>query len=464
MAYIDKPFHSYESVEAFKKHLEAGLISPESICFIKGSNQIYTQGSFIGVSEEVIKELETKVTTIQDNLDKVAEYSSKYKGGCVTGTYDTNLCTPPCWIYIQEYDSTPKAWKLLTEKEVKPDGTFEIWFDEPLTSWFAFFNRADYEPDGNEYGSLLGAITHLDYSNLNVSKLKNVLIESLTSLKTVVLPTYFPVLESIDFAGLDSLRTHTKIVVDNPIYTKYDTCSNLIEVDFSGIEIYGRDHICRKCSNLRKVSLFDMRHYDYTDVADPYSIYQLNYNLFLECGELREITCINTDKVANWAQTFRMCSKLKKCDIEDFSATLKFYGTWNRCWALEEMGVMNTEKCTVWQYVFWDCYNLKKIEEIDFSSMTTATQVFYNCKSLKYLKILNLGKSTKTSYDLSEPLNWGTGSEENRQSLVDSLLTYSYDRAAEGMSNCTIKLSSISKALLTEEELLAITNKGFTIS
>lgn len=83
---------------------------------------------------------------------------------------------------------------------------------------------------------------------------------------------------------------------------------------------------------------------------------------------------------------------------------------------------------------------------------------------LEYLKVINLGQSSRTAYnDLASPRKWGTGSAENRQSLIDSLLTYSYDRAAAGMETCTIKLYPAVKALLTVEEIAAITAKGFTI-
>ena len=75
-----------------------------------------------------------------------------------------------------------------------------------------------------------------------------------------------------------------------------------------------------------------------------------------------------------------------------------------------------------------------------------------------------MGKSNYTSYKLHYVISWGTGSEENRQSLIDSLITYSYDRASNGMATATIKLHANTKALLTEEEIAQITNKGFTIS
>lgn len=83
--------------------------------------------------------------------------------------------------------------------------------------------------------------------------------------------------------------------------------------------------------------------------------------------------------------------------------------------------------------------------------------------NLTYLLLHNLGKSSCTSYRLEFP-SWGTGSDENRGSLVDSLLTNSHDRAAAGMPATTVQLSSRSFGLLTDEEKAAITAKGFTLT
>ena len=51
-----------------------------------------------------------------------------------------------------------------------------------------------------------------------------------------------------------------------------------------------------------------------------------------------------------------------------------------------------------------------------------------------------------------------------RQSLIDTLITYSYDRATAGYSTCTVTLHSNTKALLTEDEIAQITAKGYTIA
>ena len=134
------------------------------------------------------------------------------------------------------------------------------------------------------------------------------------------------------------------------------------------------------------------------------------------------------------------------------------------CGKLREVSLKGTSNVTSYNTTFNSCTQLKIIYEMDFFSVTDGYGVFYNCKALLFVKILNLGKSTLTTYDFSGATSWGTGGEENRQSLIDSLITYSYDRASDGMPTATIKLSANTKALLTEEEIAQITAKGFTIA
>ena len=51
-----------------------------------------------------------------------------------------------------------------------------------------------------------------------------------------------------------------------------------------------------------------------------------------------------------------------------------------------------------------------------------------------------------------------------RQSVIDTFITYSYDRATAGYSACSINLSTNTKALLTQDEIAQITAKGYTLA
>ena len=90
---------------------------------------------------------------------------------------------------------------------------------------------------------------------------------------------------------------------------------------------------------------------------------------------------------------------------------------------------------------------------------------------LRYVLIKDIGTCTKmTSVDFNKWPVWGIEDETipesvgARQSLIDTLITYSFDRATAGYSTCTISLSDNTKALLTEDEIAQITAKGYTIA
>jgi surface protein len=161
---------------------------------------------------------------------------------------------------------------------------------------------------------------------------------------------------------------------------------------------------------------------------------------------------------------FSGCSALTIIPQLDTSNVTDMSSMFYSCSALTTIPQLDTSKVTNSYDAFSYCGNLRIIKQIDFARITTASSVFYGCGKLVFVKILNLGKSNLKSHNFSGATNWGTGDEENRQSLIDSLITYSHDRASNGMAAVPIQLSANTKALLTEEEIAQITAKGFTIS
>ena len=167
--------------------------------------------------------------------------------------------------------------------------------------------------------------------------------------------------------------------------------------------------------------------------------------------------------VSDMSAFFANCPSLIATSIIDANSTMDMGQCFSGCSALSRIEIRNTSKCKSFGYSFQNCKSLTRINYLDFSSISNLATPFSGDTNLVFINIRNLGQSS-TSLDLSSATNWGVGSEENRQSLIDSLITYSYDRASNGMSTCTIKLSTNTKALLTEVEIAQITNKGFTIA
>lgn len=113
----------------------------------------------------------------------------------------------------------------------------------------------------------------------------------------------------------------------------------------------------------------------------------------------------------------------------------------------------------------------ERVEGLNFASVDNAYAFGwgYNAglASVRYIRIINLGKSNCTDYTLNTVRNWGANNEANPdalQSLIDTLITNSYDRVAAGMPAARVRLHSDVQARLTAEQKAAITAKGFTIT
>lgn len=109
-------------------------------------------------------------------------------------------------------------------------------------------------------------------------------------------------------------------------------------------------------------------------------------------------------------------------------------------------------------------FSIKKMGNINYYTITG----YSRSTELRHITLADIGtNSNQKTVDCSYWDRWGVNTSslpDARKSLIDSLITYSFDRASAGYSTCTIKLSATTKALLTEEEIAQITAKGFTIA
>lgn len=201
------------------------------------------------------------------------------------------------------------------------------------------------------------------------------------------------------------------------------------------------------CSNLKFISQLDTRNVTNMKYMFAYSILS-SFSL-------------DTRNVANMEGMFQSC-KIKTVIQLDTRNVTTMYLMFSGCNELIEVPELDTRNVTNMQNLFQSCSSLRKVALLDFNSVTNTSGFVSGCASLVFLNIVNLGKIAST-LDLSGCSVWGS-TEEGRQSLIDSLITNSYDRAANGKSACKITLHANVKARLTDEEKAAITAKGFTIA
>lgn len=198
---------------------------------------------------------------------------------------------------------------------------------------------------------------------------------------------------------------------------------------------------------------------DFTDV-DTFN------QAFMNCVCLLTMPKIGKNKSTTMYKMFSECISLIFVDI-DTSNIINCSNAFFRCRAVKSIVLRDTSKVEDMGSMFYECDNLESIS-LDMSSVTnmgySIYTTFQSCVSLRCANLYNIGKSTLTTYEFGGASVWGMDGDENRQSLIDSLITYSYDRASNGMETAIIKLHTKVKALLTEEEIAQITAKGFTIA
>ena len=136
--------------------------------------------------------------------------------------------------------------------------------------------------------------------------------------------------------------------------------------------------------------------------------------------------------------------------------------------------------------MFCQCSSLQSlsIEGWDVSKVTDMNQMFYGCSSLQSLDLSGWNLESCTYMDYLGQYNFnpktlklGTGffkcpatksslsfSRWTDASVRESLVVNSYDRKANGLPDFTITLHANTKAVLSEDDIAAMTAKGYIIA
>lgn len=156
---------------------------------------------------------------------------------------------------------------------------------------------------------------------------------------------------------------------------------------------------------------------------------------------------------------------LETVDINDFdvSAVTNMSALFNSCNNLREVIIPNWHAPNLTEpqelFAFDDHLERVDISGLTMDKVTKVTYMFLRNYALTSLKYPNMGQ-LKADTDNNKTIAL-SDSPLDRASL-DSIFTY--DRTANGLTNpLTVKLSKTSKALLSAEDIAAITAKGYTI-
>lgn len=289
------------------------------------------------------------------------------------------------------------------------------------------------------------------------------------------------------FQGCTSLTTVPAFNTSNLKYMNgmFYSCSSLTTVpDFNTSQVITMYNLFSDCKSLTSVPAFDT-----SNVINMMA-------MFSGCTSLQTVPLFDTSKVYNMQDLFKGCSKLTSVPAFDTSNATHMGGMFQGCESLTTIPAFNTSKSENFSNMFSGCTSITTIPELDTSNANYMNDMFRYCDKLTTIEGISfksysastmsgyrifgfdntsirkavfkdIGYNSNTkNFELYYLKNWGVNTDEitdARQSVIDSLITYSFDRATAGYPTCTIGLSSNTKALLTEDEIAQITAKGFTI-
>lgn len=174
----------------------------------------------------------------------------------------------------------------------------------------------------------------------------------------------------------------------------------------------------------------------------------------------------DTSEIIEMQSMFYNCQSLTSLDSFSFDTSLviNMRAMFFNCYSLTSLDVttFDTSKVRNMEYMFHSCSSLTSLDlsNFDTSAVTLMNNMFNRCGALTSLLLgPNFFKtSAVTSIDFSSCYKW------TNETVVTSLVSNSYDRAAAGLNTLTLQLHANTKAALTDEQKATITNKGYTIA
>lgn len=219
------------------------------------------------------------------------------------------------------------------------------------------------------------------------------------------------------------------------------------------------DELFTHCARIESIDMSNLNTSNVTDMA----------GMFESCSSAVSINFsgFDTSNVTNMNNMFNGCSKLEKIIglpyLVRSSCKILPSFTWDRALTTLNLSEWNTTNVKQISLTFYAANHIKYVDltgdNIRFPNVTSIYRMFSGFSSNCVLK---LGKyffdaPKITSFDISE-FFW------EKESMVLSLVTNLFDRKAAGQPTMTITLHSISKKNLSEEQIAAITAKGYIIA
>ena len=245
----------------------------------------------------------------------------------------------------------------------------------------------------------------------------------------------------------------SNVISMNSMFSRCTALTTIPQLDTSNVtDMSFMFHIC---TALITIPLLDTSNVTYMST------------MFYDCSSLIAIPQLDTSNVISMNSMFSRCTALTTIPQLNTSNVTGMSGMFERCSALISIPQLDTSNVISMNSMFNECQNLRKITRLDLSNVTNTYDMFTNCPHLNYILLTNIGRNENATYfNFDGATAWGYGEdyEVNKQSLIDSIVNNTFDRASAGYSIATIYLSYYVESLFTEEQLEQVRNKGYNIS
>lgn len=337
----------------------------------------------------------------------------------------------------------------------------------------AINNKGGSLTSGSPFSAYSAAISSLpsggggyppDWSQIGYSGAPQAVLDAFSYARTIYV-NWDPTVTNLENKFNDDTSLVYAPLVDTSRATSmqgmFQSCTNLSYLPLLiTSNVTNMSHMLHDASGLTSVPLFDTS--SVTDMS----------HMFENDSLLTTLPPFNTSACTNMNGMVRLCSGLVSIPQLDTSSVTDMGTMFEQCSSITVIPALDSRQVTDMEDMFNSCHSLKKITSLDMDKCTRFDRMFsYGMDNLRFMLLKGLGTpSGVTSYEdtnMSECSNWGVADDtytDARQSLVDSLLTYSFDRAAAGYATCEIKLSSDSYDQLTPQEIADIQAKGYNIT
>ena len=301
-------------------------------------------------------------------------------------------------------------------------------------------------------------------------------------------------LTSLDVSGWDTSKVTVMIGM-------FQGCSSLTSLDVSGWDtskVTGMGDMFNGCS---KLTSLDLSHFKTSNVTAMNGMFRScskltsldlsNFNtslvismdsIFSDCSSLTslDVSGWDTSKVTGMGDMFNGCSKLTSLDLSHFktSNVTAMNGMFRSCSKLTSLDLSgwDTSMVTNMYYMFHTCSSLTSLDlsSWDTSSVTDMTATFYYCSSLTLLDLSGWDTSKVNKVDLMfysctslNTLRWNNWkpavniaqtklTKESTKDIVSQLATVETSK--------TLTLGTTLLSYLSDQEIAAATNKGWTLA